>query len=34
MTPWITGYTHSRPHSAHGGKNPLENLNNVLGFDI
>ena len=33
MLPSITDYNHSRPHSALGGKPPLENLNNVLGFD-
>jgi len=33
MLPWIADYNHSRPHSALGGKPPLEKLNNVLGFD-
>jgi transposase InsO family protein len=33
MTPWITDYNHSRPHSALGGKPPVEKLNNVLGFN-
>ena len=33
MHPWITNDNHSRPHSALGGKPPLEKLNNVLGFD-
>jgi transposase InsO family protein len=34
MHPWIADYNHSRPHSALGGKPPLDKLNNVLGFDI
>ena len=33
MHPWIAGYNHIRPHSALGGKPPLEKLNNVLGFN-
>ena len=33
MTPWITSYNHSRPHSALGGIPPISRLNNVLGFD-
>jgi transposase InsO family protein len=33
MLPWITDYNRSRPHSALGGKPPLEKLNNVLGFN-
>jgi len=33
MQPWITGYNHTRPHSALGGQPPLAKLNNVLGFD-
>jgi len=34
MHPWIADYNHSRPHSALGGRPPLEKLNNVLGFNI
>jgi transposase InsO family protein len=33
MQPWIASYNRIRPHSALGGKPPLEKLNNVLGFD-
>mgnify|MGYP000041119470 CR=1 FL=1 len=33
MTPWITSYNHSRPHSALRGNPPISRLNNVLGFD-
>ena len=33
MLPWIADYNHSRPHSALGGRPPLEKLNNVLGFN-
>ena len=33
MHPWIADYNHTRPHSALGGKPPLEKLNNVLGFN-
>jgi transposase InsO family protein len=33
MTPWITAYNHSRPHSALKGHPPAARLNNVLGFD-
>jgi transposase InsO family protein len=33
MHPWIIDYNHTRPHSALGGKPPLEKLNNVLGFN-
>ncbi len=33
MTPWITSYNHSRPHSALRGNPPVSRLNNVLGFD-
>ena len=33
MTPWITTYNHSRPHSALKGNPPASRLNNVLGFD-
>ncbi|HTQ34852.1 MAG TPA: integrase core domain-containing protein, partial [Stellaceae bacterium] len=33
MHPWIADYNLIRPHSALGGKPPLEKLNNVLGFN-
>jgi transposase InsO family protein len=33
MYPWIADYNHTRPHSALGGKPPLQKLNNVLGFN-
>ena len=33
MQSWIADYNHTRPHSALGGKPPLEKLNNVLGFN-
>jgi transposase InsO family protein len=33
MTPWISTYNHTRPHSALAGKPPISRLNNVLGFD-
>jgi transposase InsO family protein len=33
MTPWISAYNHTRPHSALAGKTPASRLNNVLGFD-
>jgi transposase InsO family protein len=33
MHPWIADYNHTRPHSALGGRPPLEKLNNVLGFN-
>jgi transposase InsO family protein len=33
MGPWITGYNHSRPHSALGGMPPAHRLNNLIGFN-
>jgi transposase InsO family protein len=33
MQPWITGYNHSRPHSALGGQPPASRLNNLIGFN-
>ena len=35
MLPWITGYNHSRPHSALGGKTPFSRIttDNLLGSD-
>jgi transposase InsO family protein len=34
LQPWITGYNHTRPHAALGGRPPVTRLNNVPSFDI
>jgi transposase InsO family protein len=33
MQPWIESYNYARPHSALGGKPPVNRLNNLIGFN-